>query len=51
MTTGNMHRKFGEVRQRGFSVIHPNRQTQKPTDKLQYFAALSNNKPSFCQNR
>jgi len=35
MATGNMHKKFGEVRLCGFRVMRTDRQTDKHTDKLE----------------
>jgi len=46
MATGNMCNNFGEVRPRGFRVMHVDRQTGTQTNSSQYFATLmeQNNK-------
>jgi len=44
MATGNMRKKIGEVRPRGFQVMHAERQTNRQTDLSQYFASISEGK-------
>jgi len=42
MATGNMHKKLGEVRLRGFRVMQAGRQTDKQTAYPSQFTILHN---------